>query len=60
MRARFPHSHQILIIKGGSVDRVMANDIEDSWDMVLAEVRSLKTLHCCYFLDILVPRRKLR
>lgn len=31
---------QLLIVEGGSVDRLQANDIEDSWTLVLTEVRS--------------------
>jgi len=31
-------SHQLLIVPGGSVDRLQANNIEDSWTLVLEQV----------------------
>lgn len=30
---------QLLIVKGGGVDRLQANNVEDSWTMVLEQVR---------------------
>lgn len=50
MRCFFPRSRrlisllgrrQLLIVDGGAVDRLQANDIKDSLDLVLAQVCSI-------------------
>ena len=32
---------QILIVEGGGVDQLQANDIHDSWDLALSQVQRI-------------------